>query len=656
MPATETPWDLPSQGLLDRTHRLLLRLTVCYATVSVAGLAATQAPLPWVHEAREAGVAGLTLGAALLATSALGSVCLITGARRVWRNRIERTLLPLPRAGEGAKASTLSRFRARRALTPTLSREERERETHHFSLRVSSTGRLAQGVLLPVLAGLAGYVAWRWRGWPPGPAADPALATVLAGLAALLAFPALVAERFVAALSGSVLPEAPALRRLLAVPVATALVAAAIEAFRAQGITGTAYTAGVAAACLVLQSAELAARGLARWFQPPTDPATTRAPIGSLVASLPGWLLRPGTAAEPLRTHFGLDFSRSWALSFLRTAALPATVLTGLACWGLSGVVLLPLDGRGVYERFGKPVAVLEPGLHMTLPWPMGRVRPVDFGAVHEIPLGGDAPAVALVSADAPAPPDADRLWDKPHPNEADWLIAGSGTSGQSFQVMSADIRILYRIGLTDADAMHAAYGVSDPDLLVRTLAGQTVSRFFAGRTLDSVLDQRREHMAADLQVALARALDRDRTGLEIVSVTVEAVHPPAAAASAYHNVQAAEIIANTSIATEIGRAKGTASLAREQSWDALDKSRAAAAETVSAADGDGRRFAGDQAAQAAGGQAFLLERYFQTLSAALSRSPLTILDHRVAPGTAPVIDLRPFATAAKTTGNEDPD
>ena len=646
MPANETPWDLPSQGLLDRTHRLLLRLTVCYAAVSVIGLAASQAAWPWVQEARAAGIAGVTLGAALLATASLGSVCLVTGARRYWRNRLERDLRPLPRAEAGAKASL---FRVRRALTPTLSREGRDR-------RVVGTGRLAQGVLLPLLAALAGFVAWRLRGWPPGLAADPALATVLAGLAALSAFPALVAERFVAVVSPSVLPEARALRRLLAVPVVASLVSAAIEAFRAQGITGTAYAAGIAAACLVLQAAELALRGLARWFQPPADPANTRAPIGSLVASLPGWLLRPGTAAEPLRTHFGLDFSRSWALSFLRTAALPATVLTGLACWGLSGVVLLPLDGRGVYERFGKPVAVLQPGLHLTLPWPMGRVRPVDFGAVHEIPLGGDAPPAPLVAADAPAPLDADRLWDKPHPSEADWLIAGSGTSGQSFQVMSADILVLYRIGLTDADAIHAAYGVSDPDLLVRTLAGQTVSRFFAGRTLDSVLDERREHMAADLQAALEPALERDRTGLEIVSVTVEAVHPPAGAATAYHAVQAAEIIANTGIATETGRAKGTASLARELSWDALDKSRAAAAETVSAADGDGRRFAGDQAAQAAGGQAFLLERYFQDLSAGLSRSPLTILDHRVAPGTAPVIDLRPFADAAKTTGNVDPD
>jgi regulator of protease activity HflC (stomatin/prohibitin superfamily) len=219
---------------------------------------------------------------------------------------------------------------------------------------------------------------------------------------------------------------------------------------------------------------------------------------------------------------------------------------------------------------------------------------------------------------------------------------------------MSADIRVLYRIGLSEADAEHALYDVAQPDVLVREVAGRVISRFFAGRTLDSVLDQRREKMAEDLQSALSGALDRPHSGLEVVSVTVEAVHPPAGAAAAYHAVQAAEIIANTSIASETGRARSTASMARSQSWDLLDRSRAAAAETIAAADADSRRFLGDRTAKDAGGQAFLIERYFQTVSAAMARAPLTIVDQRVAPGMAPVIDLRPFAAAARTIDDGD--
>jgi regulator of protease activity HflC (stomatin/prohibitin superfamily) len=471
---------------------------------------------------------------------------------------------------------------------------------------------------------------------------------------ALLAFPALVAERFAAAIPQAVLPEAPALRRLLGVPPLMLPLAGGLEVLRGQGLDWPGDIALLAVAGLVLVAAELALRGLARWIQPPVGLACQRAAVASLLLDVPAWSL--GGPGEPLRTHFGLDFSRSFALSFLRRAALPAAILSLLAAWGLSGIVLLPPDGRAVYERLGDPVAVLPPGLHATLPWPLGRVRPLAFGTVREVRLApGVAPASPLVAADAPAPVEADRLWEQPHPGDADWLIAGGGAAGQSFQVMSADIRVLYRIGMTDADARHALYRVSDPDALVQALAARTISRFFADRTLDSVLDQRREAMAAELQAGLAGELAQAGSGLEVVSVSVEAVHPPAAAAAAYHAVQAAEIIANTSIATETGRAKGTASLAREQSWDRLDKAKAAAAEAVSGAEGDSQRFAGDVAANQLGGRAFLLERYFQTVSTEFAKAPLTLVDHRIAPGMAPVIDLRPFAAAAKATG-DDPD
>ncbi len=603
-------WARPSRGLLGRTHRLLATLLIGYAAVAGGVAAALQSPLGWVAEARASGIAGLVLGGCLIAVSSVAACCMANGARR--------------------------------ALRPA---------------RVGGTGRIAQGLIVPLLAGLAGLCAWGLRANTTA-VPDPAGATTLGAMTALLAFPALVAERFAAATPASVLPEAPALRRVLAVPVAACLVAGAIEVLRGQEFAWAGTAAEVAAALLAAVAAELTIRSALRWFQPPTDPLRARAAVRSVLADLPRWGLRPGGVAEPLRAHFGLDFSRSWALLFLRRALLPACAMTGLACWGLSGVVLLPLDSRGVYERFGAPAAVFGPGLHLTLPWPLGRVRPVELGTVHTVPLGAGTEnlAAAGTPAEAPAPPDADRLWDQPHPNEADWLIAGSGASGQSFQAMSADIRVLYRVGLADADALHALYDVADPELLVREVAARTVSRFFAARTLESVLDERVERMSAELQASLASALRQDQSGLEVVSVTIEAVHPPAGAAAAYHAVQAAEIIANTAIATETGRAKGTASLAREQSWDILDKSRAAAAETVAAARGDELRFTGDVAANGAGGRAFLLERYFQAVTAAMVRAPLTIMDDRLAPSMAPVIDLRPFAAAARATGLDDTD
>ena len=510
----------PSRGLLVRTHRLLATLLIGYTALAGGLAAALQSPLGWAAEARASGTAGLVLGGCLLAASSVAACCMANGARR--------------------------------ALRPA---------------RIGGDGRIAQGLIVPGLAILAGLSAWGLRTHAAA-APDPAVATALGAVTALLAFPALVAERFVAATSAAALPEAPGLHRVLAVPVAAFLMAGALEVLRGQDVAWAGPAAAVTAALLAAVAGELAIRSALRWFQPPADPLRARAAVRSVLAELPRLGFRPNGVAEPIRAHFGLDFSRSWALLFLRRALLPAGALTGLACWGLSGVVLLRLDSRGVYERFGAPAAVFGPGLHLTLPWPLGRVRLVELGTVHTVPLGPEAEVpAAAVPAEAPAPPDADRLWDRPHPNEADWLIAGGGASGQSFGAMSADIRVLFRVGLADADALHALYDVADPELLVREVAARTVSRFFAARTLQSVLDERVERMSAELQASLAGALQQDRSGLEVVAVTVEAVHPPAGAAAAFHAVQAAEIIANTAIATETGRAAGTASLAREQSW-----------------------------------------------------------------------------------------
>jgi regulator of protease activity HflC (stomatin/prohibitin superfamily) len=369
---------------------------------------------------------------------------------------------------------------------------------------------------------------------------------------------------------------------------------------------------------------------------------------------LAGSLGREG-AGGPLRVQLGVDFARSWALRYLRGAALPALLLTALLCWGLSGVVALGLDQRGVYERLGAPVAVWRPGLHLGLPWPLARVRRVELGTVHELALGGDAVfGRDTTPAEAAPPVSADRLWDRPHPGEVTYLIASASEGRQGFQIVSTDLRILWRIGLGDADANRAVYGTVSPDTLLREAANRLLARFFAVRTLDSVLGERRETMAEALRSALAEDIAPLNSGIEILAVVVEAVHPPAGAAAAYHAVQAAAIAARTSVATEQGQASGAANRARQEAHGLTVGAQAAADERVLGARADAVRFAADHGAYAAGGRAFLLERYFADISAALAGASVTIVDDRLDAASAPVIDLRPFA-APSTPPPEEP-
>jgi regulator of protease activity HflC (stomatin/prohibitin superfamily) len=165
--------------------------------------------------------------------------------------------------------------------------------------------------------------------------------------------------------------------------------------------------------------------------------------------------------------------------------------------------------------------------------------------------------------------------------------------------------------------------------------------RYFNSRTLEAVLGARRENIADALRTELAADLDSHQAGVDIVSVLIEEIHPPAGAAAAYHAVQAAEINASASISDETGRAKRAAGVAQQEAHQLIAAATAGADETLHSAAAEAYRFNADRRAYADGGRAFLLERSYSDLNAALRQTPLTIIDHRLNTAQAPFIDLR---------------
>jgi regulator of protease activity HflC (stomatin/prohibitin superfamily) len=337
---------------------------------------------------------------------------------------------------------------------------------------------------------------------------------------------------------------------------------------------------------------------------------------------------------------------------------LPIVLVMGLLAWCVTGITALGLNERAIYERFGMPVAVLGPGLHLHLPWPMGVMRAVEFGVIHDIPIAmpalGDAGQAArqsagvdqqqqLVGAEANPPTAADRLWDASHPSEQSYLIASQANGQQTFQIADADLRVVYRVGLTDADALNAAYRVADPEVLIKASTGQLLVRYFARYTLPDVLGQSRDAFTKDFRDGLQDQLDRLSSGIEAIAVVVEAIHPPAGAASAYHNVQAAEILANSQIAVQRASAIHSIKSAQQGAMEDRNKATAAAAELVTQARSESTLFNADREARQRDGEAFLFERRSERLASGLAKSESIVVDHRLRGQNGPVIDLRSF-------------
>ena len=104
------------------------------------------------------------------------------------------------------------------------------------------------------------------------------------------------------------------------------------------------------------------------------------------------------------------------------------------------------------------------------------------------------------------------------------------------------DARFVYRIGLSDRAALAATYNSADVPTLIRSTASRILVHDFASRTLDGLLGEDRVGLAEEIGRAVQADLQKLDSGVEILATVVEAIHPPAGAANAYHGVQAAQI------------------------------------------------------------------------------------------------------------------
>ncbi|KIF64569.1 membrane protein [Pseudomonas fluorescens] len=476
-------------------------------------------------------------------------------------------------------------------------------------------------------------------------------ANVGAALTLLLAFALLVLERQLAQEPPAQWPEAVALAQLTRVVIITLLIGALCLLFASEHAVWPIRVAVLSAILPMLVALELLLRAALSVFSPRREQLEPTLLARSFIADMLRWPPQPWLALQhEMHNRFGIDLRQIWAFSYMRRALLPVLAVVALSGWLLTGVHEIPLQGRGIYERFGKPVQVFGPGLHSGLPWPLGRVISVENGVVHELATSvNDKPiTVPSDSAEGPAPLTANRLWDASHVNDKSQVIASSRGTQQGLQIVNMDVRFVYRIGLNDEAALAATYNSADVPTLIRSTASRILVHDFASRTLDGLLGDDRAGLAEEIGRAVQSDLNRLNSGVEILATVVESIHPPAGAANAYHSVQAAQIGARALIARERGAAAQATNEAQLQASTARDQATANAREINAAAQTADLKFSAEQKAFASAGQAFVLEQYFSQLSQGLSKARLLVLDHRLGgSANAPTIDLRTFTLPA---------
>ena len=403
----------------------------------------------------------------------------------------------------------------------------------------------AFGVLLFLLEGGGAWLLWRWLAKASG-GVVPERALPALSLFAIFALLLFLLGRFsvtIARLENQRLLR-PGASFLLAGAYVCALTALGLAGIEAKFPLADLWIAHGLCVLLGLMAAEMLVTLLLEIYRPRVKGKIARPLYES---RLVGLLAQPEslftTAAQTLDYQFGFKVSETWFFQLLQKNLL-VLLLAQLAVLFLStGVVFIEAGEQAVLERFGRPVAMLEPGAHFKWPWPAERIYRYRTEQIQTFDVG--------YTPDAQMGQQKTVLWSLPHAKEENFLVGNrapvlvQGADTDTNNMLKAppvgfiSVSIPVQFQITNVQAW--AYTNADPTALLQDLATREVVHYLAGVDLNDVMSSNRLEAAQVLQARIQSAANERQLGAKIIFVGLQDIHPPTPVAGDYEKVVGAE-------------------------------------------------------------------------------------------------------------------
>jgi membrane protease subunit HflK len=252
-----------------------------------------------------------------------------------------------------------------------------------------------------------------------------------------------------------------------------------------------------------------------------------------------------------------------------------------LILWLASGIYQVRPGEQAVHRTFGKCCRVSDEGLNWWWPAPIGTKNIESIAEVRSMELGfrteGNVSASVL--------------------EQEAQMIAGD------LNIVDVPLVVQYRI----KDLQHFLFKVADPGEIGRTGGdvganrpeGRTLKdateaalRLVVGqRSIDDVLTDRKEEVQADTQQLLQEILDTYETGLQVLSVRLQEVAPPAEVVDAFQDVNRARQDLETSINQAQAYERDIIPRARGEAQRITQAAEAFKRERIAKAEGEAGRF-----------------------------------------------------------------
>ncbi len=262
----------------------------------------------------------------------------------------------------------------------------------------------------------------------------------------------------------------------------------------------------------------------------------------------------------------------------------------------LSGFYIIKTNQLGVVRIFGKGLSnPSNPGLHYAPPWPIAKVSKLPK-RIDRVEIGFKSralPDIFLIQRDPNIllQQTVAYEWDIQHRTGAfqDNLAESQMFTGDE-NFIEVDMVVHYTIK-DPAFYLFKIRGIEDAESLVRFSAISSIIKTAGGKIIDDVLTTDRALIELKAKNELQAIMDLYQSGIRIVDVYLQAVHPPIEVADAFRDVVNANEEKNRLINQAEAYHNEQLPIARGNAFKSLEEAQGYQQEIVDKSKGEGKRF-----------------------------------------------------------------
>ena len=272
--------------------------------------------------------------------------------------------------------------------------------------------------------------------------------------------------------------------------------------------------------------------------------------------------------------------------------------------WVATGIYVVPADQQAVVTRFGRIVEPrVMPGLHVTLPWPIGRVVKLKVRQTQRAVIGGSV---------------ADGVIGRSEPLESQFLTGDQNLIHiRSVAQYSISVPVDY------------LFQIDSVDTFLGNVVAAEIARSVARIGVDEILTTAKARLQEEVRGSAQRRLNDVRSGILIASVNIESVAPPAEAADAFRDVAGARADSSRIVNEAHGYRNDVLPRARGEAQQMREAAEGHKQRVMNQAIGDTERFRQVAAEYAKASQVNGRRLYLETLEQVIPRIRKVFVDSK---------------------------